>query len=101
MPSLIETVWIRRFKNFVNLFKLFRYYVSLESGVTLHLKKLEFPSPKDDMCQFLIEIGPVKSEKFTDGQTDDGQQAIRKAFELSAQVSLKKTIRLLITSEAY
>ena len=35
--------------NFVNLkvFLLFRFYLPLEKGMTVHLNKLEFPLPKD------------------------------------------------------
>ena len=34
--KLAQWFWRRRFLNFVNLFKLFCYYVPLEKGVTLH-----------------------------------------------------------------
>ena len=34
-----------RFLKFVNVFSLFRYYLPLGKGGTLHLNKLEFPSP--------------------------------------------------------
>ena len=50
MPSLVEigsVVLEKRFLNFVNVFSLFRNYLPLEKGRALHLKKLEFPSPKD------------------------------------------------------
>jgi hypothetical protein len=55
----------------------------LEKGYPLRLNKLESPPPKDDLCQFWLNW-PGRSEKskmwkFTDGQTDTGQQAIRKA----------------------
>ena len=68
-------------------------------GVVLHLKKPECPETKDALCQFWLnwtsgsgeEDEHVKSLQ-TDGQIDDGQQAIRKAhlsyqLELSARVS--------------
>ena len=35
--------WRRRFFNFVNVFSLFRNYLPLEKGTTLHLNKLESP----------------------------------------------------------
>ena len=31
----------------LNVFSLFRYYLSLKKGVAIHLNKLESPSPKD------------------------------------------------------
>ena len=35
----------------------FRYFVILlEKGGALHLKKLEFPSPKDAVCQFWLKL---------------------------------------------
>ena len=40
--------------NFVNVLSLFCNYLPLEKGGALHLNKLEFPSPKDDLCQFRL-----------------------------------------------
>ena len=37
----------RFFKNFVNVFSLFRNYLPLEKGGTLHLNKLESLAPND------------------------------------------------------
>ena len=48
--------WRRRFFNFVNVFLLFHNYVLLEKGRALHLNKLEFPSPKDAMCQVWLKM---------------------------------------------
>ena len=36
---------------FVNVFTVIPYYLPLERDVALHLNKLEFPSPKDALCQ--------------------------------------------------
>ena len=33
-------------------FSLFHYYLPLEKGWSLHLKKFEFPLPKDALCKF-------------------------------------------------
>ena len=46
----------RRFVNFVNVFSLFRNYFPVEKGRALHLKKLEFPLPKDDLCQVWLKL---------------------------------------------
>ena len=46
------------FFKFVNVFPLFRNYLPLEKGGTLHLKKLEFPSPKNalwQICSLVLE----------------------------------------------
>ena len=82
----------RRFLNFVNVFSLFRNYLSLLKGRTLHLNKLESPSP--NFVPSLDEIGQWflrrrwKCEKFTDGRTDgrrtSGDQ--KSSLELLAQV---------------
>ena len=47
------TWWVfrRRFLNFIIVFSLFRNYLPLEKGVSLHLNKFESPSPKDALCQ--------------------------------------------------
>ena len=85
----------RRFFNFVNVFLLFHNYLHLEKGEALNLNKLEFPSPKDTLCQVWLKLAQWfwrrrwKCEKFTDGRTDrrrttDDQKS---SFELSAQVS--------------
>ena len=52
----------RRYLNVVNVFLLFCNDLPLEKGVALHLNKLEFPLPKD-------EVENVKNLQ-TDGQTD-------------------------------
>ena len=56
--KLAKLFW-KRYLNFDNEFLLFRYYPLLEKGGTLHLNKLESPSPKD--C--LVEIGQAVLEK--------------------------------------
>jgi hypothetical protein len=88
MPSLIEIgllVLEKKifFKNF-SVFLLFRDYLSLEKDNPLHLKNLESPSPKDDLCQVWLKLTQWfwrRSRKCkilqTDGRTDDGQRAIR------------------------
>ena len=52
-----EQIWLklnkwfwRRLLNNFNVYQLFCYYLPLERGVTLHLNKLDFPSPKDALC---------------------------------------------------
>ena len=41
--------WRRRFLYHVYVFSLFRYFLPLENGMTLHLNKPECPLPKDAM----------------------------------------------------
>ena len=53
--KLAQWFW-RRFLKFVNVFWLFRNYLPLEKGRALHLNKLEFPSPKDDLCQVWLKL---------------------------------------------
>ena len=45
-----------RFFNFVNVFQLFLNYLLLEKGGSLHLNKLESPSPKDALCQVWLKL---------------------------------------------
>ena len=52
----MQWFWRRRFFNFVNVFSLFRYYLPLEKGGTLHLNKLEFPSSRDTLCQIWLKL---------------------------------------------
>ena len=40
--------------NFINVFSRFCNYFPLEKGGALHLNKLEFPSPKDALCQIWL-----------------------------------------------
>ena len=51
--SLVEICYRRRFLN-VNVFSLFRNHRPLERGGALHLNKLESPTPKDDLCQIVL-----------------------------------------------
>ena len=53
--KMAEWFW-RRFFNFVNVFSLFCNYLPLEKGVALHLNKLEYPSPKDALCQVWLKL---------------------------------------------
>ena len=68
MPSLVEISSLvlekKIFLNFVNVFSPFRNYLPLEKGMALHLNNLEFPIPKDALCQLsLVEICPVVLKK--------------------------------------
>ena len=38
------------------MFLLFHNYLSLEKGMAPHLNKLEFPLPKDDLCQVWLKL---------------------------------------------
>ena len=46
----------RKILKFVNVFSLFHYYLPLEKGRALHLKKHELPSPKDTLCQVWLKL---------------------------------------------
>ena len=51
-------------KIFKNSQFIFTISLVLEKGATLHLNKIESPSPKDALCQvWLHEIGPVVLER--------------------------------------
>ena len=54
--KLAPWLFRRRFLNFVYLFLLLPYYLPLENGVALHLNNLEFPLPKDALCQFSLKL---------------------------------------------
>jgi hypothetical protein len=69
--------WRRFFFFNFSVFLLFRYYLPLEKGYPLHLKKLEPPSPKDDLCQVWLKLALWfwrRNKKCnslqTDGRTD-------------------------------
>jgi hypothetical protein len=74
---------------------LFRYHLPLETGYPLPLKKLESPSPKDDLYQVWLKLAQwfwIRSRKYkslqmdrqTDRQTTGDEKSL---LELSAQVS--------------
>ena len=48
--------FLRRFLKFVNVFSLFRNCLPLKKDGALHLNKLEFPSPKDALCQVWLKL---------------------------------------------
>ena len=59
VPSLVEIgpmVLEKRFFNFLNVSLLFCNYLPLEKGESLHLKKLETPSPKGALCQVWLKL---------------------------------------------
>ena len=100
--KLAKWFWRRRFFKAVNLFLLFPNYLPFGKGVALHLNNLESPSPRDTLCQVWLKLGQWfwrrgrKCEKFyrqtdrwMEGQTDDGWQVIRKAH-LSFQLRWAK-----------
>jgi hypothetical protein len=39
-----------------SIFLLFRYYLPLKKGYSLSLHKLEFPLPKDNLCQVWLKL---------------------------------------------
>jgi hypothetical protein len=53
----------RRFLKISSVFLIFRYYLPLEKGYPLRLNNLKSPTPKDDLCQVWLIIGPVVLEK--------------------------------------
>jgi hypothetical protein len=88
-------LWRRRFLKNFSEFLLFRDYLPLEKSNPLHLNNLEFPPPKDDLCQVWLKLAQwfwKRSRKCkclqTDGRTD-GQRAIRIAH-LSFQLRWAK-----------
>ena len=62
--KLAEWFWIRRFLNFINVFLLFHYYLPLEKGGALHLKKLESSSSKNALCQVWLKLACDSGEDF-------------------------------------
>ena len=59
VPSLITigpVVLEKKIFNFVNVSLPFRNCLPLEKGVALHLNKLEYPSPKDALCQVWLKL---------------------------------------------
>ena len=46
----------RRFFLFRQCIFTIRYHLSLEKGVVLNLNKLDFPSPKDALCQVWLKL---------------------------------------------
>ena len=62
MLSLVEldpVVLEEKMFKFVNVFPLFTYYFPLKKGMALQLNKVESRSPKEALCQSLVEIGLV------------------------------------------
>ena len=55
---MLFALWFcrRRFFKFVNVFSPFRNYLPLKEDEALNMNKLEFPSPKDDFCQFWLKL---------------------------------------------
>ena len=59
MPSLVEispAVLEKEIFKFVNVFSLFRYYLSWKKGGALLLNKIESSSPKDALCQVWLKL---------------------------------------------
>ena len=76
VQSLTETGSLEEdFSNFNIIFSLFHYYLPLEKAMVLYLNKLEFPPPKDALCQVWLKLAQWfwrrwKSGKFTGRWTD-------------------------------
>jgi hypothetical protein len=90
--SLNLACWFwRRFLKIFSVILFFCYYLPLERGNPLHLKKLESPLLKDDLCQIWLKLVQWfwrRSRKWKSLQTD-GRRAKdqNSSLELSAQVS--------------
>jgi hypothetical protein len=61
--NLVCWFWRRWFLNIFSVILLVCYYLPLEKGYPLHLNKFASPSPKDDVCQVRLKIGPVVLKK--------------------------------------
>ena len=91
--------WRRILFKFVNKFFLFPYYLPLQKGMALHLKKILIPFTQGCFVSSLVEIGLVVWEKKNkmskvynnnDKNNNDGQRTNfdqKSSLELSAQVS--------------
>jgi hypothetical protein len=83
--------WRRRFLKFFSALLLLCYYLPLEKGDPLHLKTLETPFPKDDLCQVWWKLAQWfwrRSRKCKSLQTDRRTTSDQNSsLELSAQVS--------------
>ena len=60
---LCQLFW-RRFLNFVSVFLLFQNFLPLEKSAVLHLYKIEFPSPKDALCQVWLKLAERLKRRF-------------------------------------
>ena len=56
--------FLRRFLNFVDVFSLFRYYLSLENVGALYLNNLEFPTPKNVLCDVWLKLTVLDENTF-------------------------------------
>ena len=54
--KVVQWFWRRFFLNFVNVFSLLHNYLLLEKGGSIHLKKLESPSPRDALCKVWLKM---------------------------------------------
>jgi hypothetical protein len=92
--------WRRRFLKIFSVYLLFCYYLPLKRDNPLNLNKLESLPPKDDLYQVWLKLvqwfwrrsrkcKSLQTDRRIDGQTDDGQPAIRKAH-LSFQLRWAK-----------
>ena len=46
----------KSFSYIYNIILLFRYYLPLKKGVAVYLNNLEFPPPKDALCQVWFKL---------------------------------------------
>jgi hypothetical protein len=59
-------------EDFLKIFSavlLFYYYFPLERGYPLHLNKLEFPPPKDELRQVWLKVAPWFWRRFLNDPT--------------------------------
>ena len=74
------------FFNLINVFLLSQNYFPLGKGVTLHLNKLEFPLPKNALCQVWLKLAQWfwrRRRNWKDGRQLGDQ---KRSLELSAQM---------------
>ena len=76
----------RRFSRVVNVFSLCRYCLPLEKGMVLYLNKLEYPSPKNDVCK--VRLKWLGDENFSDGQTDGATDRRQKTVDQKSSLEL-------------
>ena len=103
--KLAQWVWRRRLLNFVNVFLPFHFYLPLERGLALPLKKLKFQSPKIAFCHLSAVWWKYgrwfwrrrwKCEMFTTTTTKNGEISVRTFIWTLDLCELKKRIKYCV-----
>lgn len=80
-PNGCEEEYIIKISKYGQCISLFRHYITLGKRVSLHLNKIEFPSPKNASCQIRLKSSGGSGDQNVKSLQTNGQTTVDRRSE--------------------